>query len=306
MAIPTKLALPQGPLVSVSWLAAARELAPEGALRVVDIRGKTLPPNAPPPRYLAKCDDYKEAHIPGALFVDWTRDIVDLNDKIPVQIAPAARFAEEMTRLGIDEDTAVVIYDDYSHMFAGRLHWALRYYGHDAVRILEGGFRAWREAGFAVASSSDVTVASPPRAAFTPRPRLALRRSADDVEVAILNGALIIDARSAAQFEGKVSAAARSGHIPGAHNVPYPSLLHGPEEGFLDVNELRAVFARTGIDVVELASAANPRDVIVYCNGGVSATVPMTALAVLGIRNVALYDGSWNEWGNDPARAIER
>ena len=301
MSTASELVLPEGPLVSVAWLAHNVAHAAGTALRIVDIRGKTLPPSAPPPRYLAKPEEFALGHIPGAVFVDWTRDIVDPDDAVPVQIAKAERFAARMGSLGIGDETAVVVYDDYSHMFAGRLHWALRYYGHDAVRILEGGLKAWADAGLSLEASG--SGAEPTPAIFTPRPRPELRRTADEVAQAIARGALLIDARGVPQFTGQVSAASRSGHIPTARNVPYPTLLTGPEGAFLPPSELRAAFTKAGID----ANALTPeREIIVYCNGGISATVPMTALALLGIRDVALYDGSWNEWGNDASRAIER
>lgn len=300
----SKLRTPNPPLVSVEWLArrledTATSQGRDPALRVVDVRGQVLPPTAPPPRYLPKVADYAAGHLPGAVFVDWTRDIVDLADPVPVQVAGPSAFAAQMGRLGVGDETLVVAYDDYSHVFAGRLAWALRYYGHDEVRILEGGLHAWKAAGLPLVTE----VPSPAPAVFHgghPSPRLALRRTADEVVAAIGRGAFLLDARSAAQFEGKTSAAKRAGHIPTARNVPYPTLLQGPEGAFKSDAELRQAFASVGLDV-----DAPPKEVIVYCNGGVSATVPLTALQKLGVEGVALYDGSWNEWGADASRPIE-
>ncbi|RYG71528.1 sulfurtransferase [bacterium] len=298
------LSLPPGPLVTAAWLA---DHLHHPDLRVVDIRGKVLPPSAPPPRYVAKRNEYDEGHVDGAVFVDWTTDIVDADDPVPAQIARPDGFRRCMERLGIGDDTRVVVYDDYSHMFAGRLHWALRYYGHDAVRILEGGVHAWKAAGFALTTEAP----KPPSSArtFTPRARPGLRRTADEVAAAVARGALLIDARGVPQFTGEVSAARRKGHIPTARNVPYPTLLTGAEGAFKPAGELRDAFAAAGVDVDALSASsdasASAREVIVYCNGGVSATVPMTALALLGVTNVALYDGSWNEWGNDDTRPLE-
>jgi thiosulfate/3-mercaptopyruvate sulfurtransferase len=110
---------------------------------------------------------------------------------------------------------------------------------------------------------------------------------------------LLIDARPAEQYEGAVSAASRSGHIPGARNVPYATLIDPKTGGFLPTAELARAFAQAGVDTARL-----PREVVVYCNGGVTCTIPVAALRMLGREDVAVYDGSWNEWGNDPQRPI--
>jgi thiosulfate/3-mercaptopyruvate sulfurtransferase len=284
---------PGGVAVSTEWLA---RHAGEPGVRVVDVRGKVLPPGSDP-RYVPKREEYEAAHVPGAVFVDWTRDIVDRSDPVPVQIAPPDVFAAKMSELGIGDDTLVVAYDDYNHMFAGRLAWALRYYGHDAVRVLDGGWPRWVAEGRPTSSE-----ASEPRSErFMPRPRPSLRRTADEVAAALLrDDVLLLDARPADQYAGASSAAARAGHIPGARNVPYARLIDTSSGRFLPEKDLARIFAEAGVDIARL-----PRDVVVYCNGGVSATVPLNALRILGRDDVALYDGSWNEWGNDPSRPIK-
>lgn len=281
------IALPgDGVAVSPEWLEA--NLRSPG-IRVVDVRGKVLPPGNTP-RYRPDREAYDRSHVPGAVFVDWTRDIVDLADPVPVQVAGPAEFAAKMAELGIGDDTTVVAYDDYRHAFAGRFAWALRYYGHDAVAVLDGGWSRWAAEGRPVSAE----VPGPPRATFTARTRPALRRTAREVEAALGDDAvLLIDARPAEQYAGTVSAAARAGHIPGARNVPYPTLLDAGGR-FLPPGELARAFRQAGVDVTRL-----PREVVVYCNGGVTCTVPLAALKMLGRGDVAVYDGSWNEWGND-------
>src|SRR4029077_9874187 len=123
-------------LVSTEWLHAHLGA---GKVCVVDIRGKVLPPGSKP-RYLAKRAEYEAGHVPGAVFVDWTHDIVDDADPVPMQIATESAFASKMGELGIGDPTRVVAYDDYDHIFAGRLAWEPRHSGHDAVRILDGGW----------------------------------------------------------------------------------------------------------------------------------------------------------------------
>jgi thiosulfate/3-mercaptopyruvate sulfurtransferase len=279
-------------VVSTQWLE-DRLGAPD--LRLVDIRGQVLPPGNTP-RYVAKREAYEAAHIPGAVFVDWTRDIVDLADPVPVQVATPDAFAAAMATLGIGDDSLVVAYDDYDHIFAGRIAWALRYYGHDAVRVLDGGWSRWTSEGRP--TTRDVPHRAPEP--FTARPRRWLRRTADEVaRILGRHDVLLIDARPPEQYAGSVSAAGRGGHIPGAYNVPYARLVDPGTGRFLPPEALAHVFAEAGVDVGNL-----PKEVVVYCNGGVSCTVPMNALRLLGRDDVAVYDGSWNEWGNDATRPV--
>lgn len=287
------MTIPGGILVTTEWLSA--HLHDPGVV-VVDIRGKVLPPGSRP-RYAPKRQDYDASHIPGAQFVDWTRDIVDPDDPVPVQLAQPGPFAAKMGELGIGDSTLVVAYDDYDHIFAGRLAWALRYYGHESVRILDGGFSRW------VAEGRPTTpdIAARPAAMFTARARPELRRDAGQVARALgRDDVLLIDARPPDQYAGTVTAAARGGHIPGARNVPYAKLVDPQSGRFLPAAELARVFADAGIDVARL-----PEEVVVYCNGGVSCTVPQNALRLLGRDDVAVYDGSWNEWGNDEGRPVK-
>jgi thiosulfate/3-mercaptopyruvate sulfurtransferase len=292
-----------GIVVSTRWLAArlagGAMTARDGASRlcVVDIRGKVMPPGTKP-RYVAKRTDYDAGHIPGAVFVDWTRDIVDAADPIPVQIAGPAEFAARMGELGIGDDTLVVAYDDYDHMFAGRLAWALRYHGHDGVRILDGGWARWLAEGRP--TTTVVPAPAAPERPIAARVRPELRRTADDVALALgRSDVLIVDARAPDQYAGQVSAAGRGGHIPGARNVHYARLVDASTGKFLSRGELARAFAESGVDVEHL-----PPEVIVYCNGGVSCTVAESALRMLGRAAVAVYDGSWNEWGPDEHRPV--
>ncbi|MDP9149232.1 MAG: sulfurtransferase [Myxococcota bacterium] len=288
----------KGSIVSTEWL--ARNLGAPG-IRVVDIRGSVRPPGNQP-RYVANREDYLAAHVPGAVFVDWTRDVVDLDDPVPVQIAKPEAFAAKMSELGIGDGTLVIVYDDYHHIFAGRLAWALLYHGHDAVRVLDGGWSRWRAEARPTSRDLPVHGAASSTCRFTPKMRPALRKTADEVQRCLRGGdALLLDARPRDQFLGVATAAQRSGHIPGARNVPYTGIVDPTTGKFRPVQDLIGVFAEGGVDVTRL-----PREVIVYCNGGVSCSVLFQSLRLLGRDDIAVYDGSWNEWGNDPDRPIER
>lgn len=286
-----------GPVsVSTEWLAAHLG---DPEIRIVDIRGKVLPPGSKP-RYVPKRGDYDDGHLPGAVFVDWTRDIVDVDDPIPSQVAGPDAFCAKMTELGIGDDTLVVAYDDYDHIFAGRLAWALRYYGHDAVRILDGGWSRW--IAEARPTTRDVPRPAAPSTPFVARVRSSLRVSADEVAAAIgRSDVLLVDARAPDQYAGLVSAAGRGGHIPGARNVHYAALIDATTGCFRPRSDLARTFEQAGVDVAHL-----PPRVIVYCNGGISCTVPLHALQMLGRADVAVYDGSWNEWGPDERRPIQK
>ena len=229
---------------------------------------------------------YLEGHLPGAVYIDVTRDIADPDDPIAVQIAPRKRFADAMSRAGIGNDTLVVAYDDAGGTVAARFWWALLYYGHTKAKILNGGVRRWK------AEQRPLTIEEPsyPRADFVPAsPRRELRSTLEDVEAARRNGeALILDARIQPQFRGEQSGGMpRAGHIPGSVNVPFTNTFARGTQTLLSAHELAALYQRAG--------ALGPR-VITTCGAGVAAAGAMFCLRLLGYTNVSVYDGSWDEW----------
>ena len=212
------------PLVTTDWLA---EHLQDPDLRVVDIRGyvkKTdLEEGRQRAEYLAAREEYEEAHLPGAVYVDWTRDITDPGDPVPVQVAPPERFARLTGTLGIGDDTRVVVYDHAGGQFATRLWWALMYYGYDKVSILDGGWRKWITEDRP--TTAETLVSEP--ATFTPRPRPGWRAGAEDVLAASRDGGtFVLDARDEGQYTGAVARGqGRPGHVPGAHHLHADSLL---------------------------------------------------------------------------------
>ena len=286
--------MPEDPLVTTDWLA---EHLRDPDLRVVDIRGyvKRTPLGEGRQRaeYLGAREEYDEAHIPGAVYVDWTHDIADPGDPVPVQVAPPECFADLMGSLGIGDDTRVVVYDHAGGQFATRLWWALTYYGHDRACVLDGGWKKWTAEG----RPTTTQVPKPEPAAFTPRPRPGWRKEAEEVLVASgdareTRAVFILDARDEGQYTGAIARGeGRAGRVPGARHLHADSLFD-PESGTFRPDEDLAG---------KLREAGVPEDrnepVIAYCNGGVAATVPLFVLHRLGYGNLATYDGSWNEWG---------
>jgi thiosulfate/3-mercaptopyruvate sulfurtransferase len=287
------------PLVQTEWLA---ENLDDPDLRVVDIRGyvkkRVLGNGRQEAEYLAARDEYEEAHVPGAVYIDWTRDITDPDDPVPAQVAPPERFAALMGSLGIGDSTHAVVYDHTGGQFATRLWWALTYYGHDRVSVLDGGWKKWTAEGHPITAE----VPDPHPATFTPRPRSERRAEAEEVLAASRGGnAFILDARDEGQYTGAVArGGGRAGRIPGAEHLHADTLLDPKGGTFRPDRELDEKLREAGVP--------EDRDepVVAYCNGGVAATVPLFALHRLGYRNLANYDGSWNEWGTREDLPVER
>jgi len=277
------------PLVDTEWL---QDHLEDPDVRVVDIRGyvkKTdLGGGRQSAEYLPAREEYDGAHVPGAVFVDWTRDITDPDDPVPAQVAPPDRFAGLMGSLGIGDGTHVVVYDHAGGQFATRLWWALTYYGHDRVSVLDGGWNKWTAEG----RPTTAEVPDPAPATFTPKTRPGWRREAEGVLSASRAGeALLLDARDEGQYTGAVTRGeGRAGHVPGARHL-HADGLFGPDGTFLSDEDLEEKLREAGVPEDREAP------VVAYCNGGVAATVPLFALHRLGYRNLANYDGSWNEWG---------
>lgn len=277
-------------LVETDWL--ADHLA-DPLVRSVDVRGIIKPPDAPKPWYLAQRDAYRKSHIPGAGFVDWTEDIVEPTAPIHMTLAGPARFKALMERLGIGDEHLVVVYDDTGAL-APRLWWALNYYGHSEVSILNGGWSKWQ------AEKRPVTTELPhhPSAVFTPRVTPGWRVGTAEVRAALKNGdAALVDCRSPREFQGEIGRGERKGRIPGAVNVPVGRFVDPERKTWKDASEIRKMF--------EAAGVTPDRRVITYCNAGVSASVGLFALKLLDYPQVSNFAGSWYEWEADPANPAE-
>lgn len=284
-------------LAETSWL---QDHLGDPYLRIVDMRGyvRTIERDGvQEAEYVGAREEYAQRHIPGAVYIDWSSDIVDPHDPVEAQVASPARFAEAMGSLGIGDDDLVVAYDAHpTSQFATRLWWALTYYGHDRVIVLNGGLRKWEREGRPMAA--DVPAYTP--VAFTPKARPALRATAGEV-LSMLGqpGVTMLDARDSGQYTGEiVRGHGRAGRIPGAINVPREEVVD-PTTGTFRSNEaLEQVFARVHVSPTQR--------VVAYCNGGVAATTILFSLALLGYPSLTNYDGSWNEWGSRQDLPVER
>jgi len=278
--------LPEGPLVTSDWLAANLG---NPNVRVLDVRGRH--PSSALPH--AKHAEYAAGHIPGAAFVDWERDFVNVADPVPVQIAGPGGFAARAGGLGIADGDLVVSYDDYYGIFAARVAWAFRYYGAEA-RVLDGGWTTWQDEGRPI---SDEAHEPRPRT-FTPRPRRRLRRTLSEVAQASARGADLVDARPRHLFLGE-QGIANTGHIPGSRCLPYHELVDGATGLWAAPDAVRRLALGAGIDPDQ-----PPTELIATCGSGVSATVAFLSLERIGVHCDGVYDGSFNEWGADPARPV--
>ncbi len=278
-------------LAETDWLA---DHLSDPSIRIVDIRGIIKPPDAPHPHYFGNRNAYLEAHIPGAVFVDWAADITEPGAPVKMTLASPRRFAALMGRLGIGDEHTVVVYEGGAGQIAARLWWALNYYGHPAVKVLNGGFRKW------IAEGHPVTAEIPHHqpAALTPRIQPELRAGSPEVRAAIGDPAVVlVDLRSPPEFHGEIGRGNRKGRIPGACNVPTATLVSGEYKTFNSEADLRHTFEATGVTLDKRA--------ITYCNAGVSAALGLLALKLIGHPAAANFAGSWYEWEHDPQNPAE-
>jgi thiosulfate/3-mercaptopyruvate sulfurtransferase len=270
-------------LVTTDWVA---QHATDAGVRVVEVDVDTTA--------------YDQGHVPGSAGWNWT---TELCDTVVRDIVPTDKLEGLLGRTGIDNKTAIVLYGDNNNWFAAWAFWQLKVYGHEDVRIMDGGRKKWLAEGRELSTEK---AAFPPATYKSKAPDNSLRAFLPEVQQAMkTKSAALVDVRSPQEFTGEIlsppglpETCQRGGHIPGAKSIPWGKNCN--DDGtFKSFEELRALYSAQGI--------TGDQPVIAYCRIGERSSLTWFALKhLLGFNNVKNYDGSWTEWGNLVGAPVEK
>jgi len=264
----------------------------DASMRLVDLRAKGAEGYA----------EYKKAHIPGAVYLSWEEiDDVGSNQKgLPMDQTKAEAL---FSKLGIDENTRVVAYDDSGGLWSTRLFFVLEFFGHKNVAVLNGGLTKWVQEGRPL--STDEPKVQPKKFIARPNPKLTV--TAEWVRDNLKNpGVCLVDARSRLEYEGKRTDPGKSedpeikrgGRIPGAVSIDWTSTINPEDHTFKSAEELQKMFEKAG--------ATKDREIVTYCRLGNRSAHNYFVARLLGYEKVRNYDGSWIDWGNRAELPVER
>jgi thiosulfate/3-mercaptopyruvate sulfurtransferase len=270
-------------LVTPEWLA---DNLHRPGLRILDVRWR--PDGTGRAAYLA-------GHVPGAVHLDWAADLVNGEDSGLFLLAGPEQVAAALGRAGIGNGTTVVLYDDAASLFASRVWWSLRVYGFDAVRILDGGYRAWTTDDRPISNSA----ANPDPATFIPRTQMRQRLTWADLRGLLGSPDMtLLDARAPAEYLGHEGNGRRLGHIPGAVNLPVAAMTAPGTQQFRSADDLTRLLLK--------ANVTKGRRMVCYDGSGIAAAKLLFILGLLGHEDTALYDGGWAEWGDRLDLPVDR
>ncbi|NQW08618.1 MAG: 3-mercaptopyruvate sulfurtransferase [Alphaproteobacteria bacterium] len=275
------------PLVTTAWLT---DHLGDGDVKVLDASYHL-------PTVKRDADaEFRATHIPGAVRFDIDA-VCEPGNPLPHMIPSTALFANKVGALGVASGDHVVVYDVYGMQSAARAWWMFRLFGHDRVSVLNGGLPKWTAEG----RPTEAGAPTPSPASFEARLRPELVRVRDDL-LRNIDGAeeQVVDARAAGRFTGEEPeprAGMRSGHIPGSRSLPFTTLLSGEHREIAPPDQLHAAFDAAGLDL--------DKPMVASCGSGVTACVIALAAHVLGKPGIAVYDGSWSEWGGRDDTPIE-
>ena len=268
-------------LVDTAWIAAHLD---DPNVRLLAISGKR--------------EDYDAGHLPNAIYINLSEDLTNPADSIRGQILTQEALGELFSRLGIENDDTLVVYDGSNNLLAARAYWVLQYYQHPNVHLYDGGLKQWVANGNSV--STEATTPLPPTTYVPNDPDPELTASGEYVLAHLDDPETVLcDARGPGEYAGTDVRSARGGHIPGAINVDWVQAVDADAGVFRDVTYLADLYQKAGFDP--------SKQVITYCQTGVRGAHTWFVLSeLLGYPNVRNYDGSWEEWGNSAEKPLEQ